>query len=85
MTRHTRPIVRTPAIFRLTATGCRLGTWFLVSDGSRVTRSQLMVGHQWTQGDLNRTEAEVLMVDSQPRPVRSHGDRQALPRGKRRG
>lgn len=75
----------TPAYFRLTGAGCRLGSWYLISDGSQVTRTQLMVDHCWTSHTLNVVEAQVMMVEPQPPLTRSSADREALARRKSRG
>ena len=83
----TKPLAyqpRTPAYFRLTGSGCRLGTWHLVSDGSPVTRTQLMVDHCWTSHTLNVVEAAVLLVEPQPPATRSSDDRAALARRRSR-
>lgn len=56
----------TPAIFRLISTGARLGSWFLISDGTPVSRRDLLLVHGWTNSDLNATEAAVLLLDRQP-------------------
>ncbi len=83
----TKPLVyqpQTPAYFRLTGAGCRLGTWYLVSDGRRVTRTQLMVDHCWTSHTLNVVEAAVILMEPQPPATRSSSDREPLARRRSR-